>query len=163
MGIHMTRKRIYLETSVIGYLTARPSNNIENAARQLSSAKMWDSTDEFEFLISPIVIAEWERGDAQLVIKRSPLIAPLPILEATPIAFDLAAQLIKLQALPAKASDDALHIAIAAVHGINAIASWNFKHISGAWARRKIETALTQLGFNPPIIASPEALTEIKK
>jgi predicted nucleic acid-binding protein len=159
----MARKRIYLETSVIGYLTARPSNNIENAARQLSSAKMWANTDEFEFVISPIVIAECERGDPQLVIKRSVLIAQLPILEASPPAFDLAAQLLTRQVLPTKAGDDALHIAIAAVHGMDAIASWNFKHISGAWARRKIETALTELGFTPPIIASPEALLEIKK
>ncbi|MDI9332807.1 MAG: hypothetical protein QM533_00360 [Cytophagales bacterium] len=70
--------------------------------------------------------------------------------------------MIARQALPTKANDDALHIAIAAVHGIDAIASWNFKHISGAWARRKIETALAELGFTPPIIASPEALMEIK-
>ena len=94
--------------------------------------------------------------------KRIELIAPLTSLQLSPQSIQLTEQLLKRGALPANSADDAAHIAIAAVHGVEAIASWNFRHISGAWARRKIEIALAELGFTPPVIASPEALMEIK-
>jgi predicted nucleic acid-binding protein len=154
-------KIIYLETSVIGYLTARPSNNIENAARQLSSAKMWANTASFQFVISSVVLDECSKGDAQLVQRRMQWIAHLPMLSMTAQSIRLAEQLIQKKAVPATSADDAAHIAIAAVHEVDAIASWNFRHISGAWARRKIEIALAELGYVPPIISTPEELLEV--
>ena len=90
------------------------------------------------------------------------LFRSLTSLALSPQSTQLTEHLLAQGAFPAKSADDAAHIAIAAVHGVDAIASWNFRHISGAWARRKIETALTELGFTPPVIASPEALMEIK-
>lgn len=154
-------RTIYLETSVIGYLTARSSNNIENAARQLSSAKLWANSAGFQFVISSVVLDECSKGDQQLVLRRMEWIAHLPVLAMTAQALELAEQLIEKKAVPANSADDAAHIAVAAVHEVDAIASWNFRHISGAWARRKIENALTDLGYTPPIISTPQELLEV--
>lgn len=75
-------------------------------------------------------------------------------------AVDLAESLIRLEAMPAKAYADALHIACASMEHMDLIASWNFRHIASIWARQKIRDALLQLGFAAPIIATPEDLVE---
>jgi hypothetical protein len=75
----------------------------------------------------------------------------------------LAAHLLRTKAIPAKAFTDAVHIAMAAVHEVRFIASWNFRHIVGALARRKIELALAQAGAFVPVIATPEEILESLK
>jgi hypothetical protein len=70
----------------------------------------------------------------------------------------LAQLLIERKALPALAVADAAHIAIATIHRVKAIASFNFRHIAGAFARRSIEMTLRQLGYEPPVIATPEEI-----
>ena len=62
--------------------------------------------------------------------------------------------------LPSFALADALHIAIATINKARIIASYNFRHISGVSARQKIELALTQLGYQSPVIATPEIIME---
>ena len=68
--------------------------------------------------------------------------------------------LLRPKAIPAKAYTDAVHIAIASLHGIEFIASWNFRHIAGALPRRNIESALAALGVSVPVIATPEEILE---
>jgi hypothetical protein len=53
---------------------------------------------------------------------------------------------------------DALHVAISAVHGINYLVTWNFKHIANATMRDRIESVCRDNGFEPPIICTPEEL-----
>ena len=64
--------------------------------------------------------------------------------------------LLRKKAVPAKAFIDAVHIAITALHEIRFIASWNFRHIVGAVARRNIELALAEADSFIPVIATPE-------
>ena len=105
-------------------------------------------------------MAEATVGDAQAVSNRLVFCNALPVLNLPDGVLELAQQLIAKRAVPTKAFTDALHIATAALHEVDPIASWNFKHIAGPMARRKIEHTLATLGEFVPTISTPEEILE---
>jgi predicted nucleic acid-binding protein len=157
------KPRIYIETSVISYLAAWPSADAINATRQHFSYQLWKKREQIELLVSDAVLAEVQIGDLEAVRNRMVYCNSLPLLEVHPEAEALAGMLLKKKAVPAKAFTDAVHIAIAALHEIRFIASWNFRHIVGAIARRNIETALAEAHAFVPVIATPEEILESLK
>ena len=154
------KSRIYVETSVISYLAARPSDNAVNASRQYFSYQLWQRRERLGLVISEAVMAEATVGDAQAVSNRLVFCNALPLLGIPGDALELAEQLVAKRAIPVKAFTDAVHIATAALHQVDLIASWNFKHIAGPIARRKIEQTLAKLGQFVPTIATPEEILE---
>ena len=154
------KSRIYVETSVISYLAARPSDNAVNASRQYFSYQLWQRRERLGLVISEAVMAKATVGDAHAVGNRLVFCNALPLLGLPSDALALAEQLVAKRAIPAKAFTDALHIATAALHKVDLIASWNFKHIAGPVARRKIEQTLATLGQFVPTIATPEEILE---
>ena len=151
------KRKVYLETSVISYLTSKSSQNSITTNRQLQARLLWERK-RFAFVISDVVLDEISLGDKTQTESRLVLVEGLPVLPTNEEAQYLAQLLITRKALPNKAIADAFHVAIATFHRVTAIASYNFRHISGAFSRRLIENTLLQLGYSPPIIANPEEL-----
>jgi predicted nucleic acid-binding protein len=152
------KPRVYVETSVVSYMAARPSRDATKSARQLQARAFWNAQNRFTFVVSPVVLDEAARGNAGQAAKRLSLLNGLTQLNLSPETDYLAQLLIERNALPAQAVADAAHIAIATVHKTMAIVSFNFRHIAGAFARRNIEMTLRQLGYEPPVIATPEEI-----
>lgn len=152
------KTKIYVETSVLSYLVARPSRDPIKAARQLQAKALWDAQGRFQLLVSPTVIEEAQRGNSQQAQLRLQAAQALQVLPLNNEAAFLAQLLIDRQALPKDAVADALHIAIATVNCIKVLASFNFKHLASVFARAKIEQTLRQLGYEPPLIASPQEI-----
>ena len=86
----------------------------------------------------------------------------MTLLETSDQALDLAKELIQAGALPAKAADDALHIAVAAINGIPYLLTWNCRHLANATMRPVIEKVCEGRGVKAPIICTPEELLEAK-
>jgi predicted nucleic acid-binding protein len=154
----MAKPRIYVETSVISYLTARPSRDHIKAARQLQARALWAAQERFHLAISPAVQDEITRGHAGQATLRLKAVENLQVLSLSEEASYLAGLLINRKALPAKALADSVHIAIATAHKIQVVASFNFRHLASVFARAKIETTLRQLGYEAPLIATPEEI-----
>ena len=155
------KPKVYLETSVISYLTALPSNDLRAMANQNSTLEWWQTQREkFELLISEFVIAEASMGNLDAAQRRLVAVANLAELEANESVKILGKALIQQHALPAKAEIDAYHVAIAAVHGVEFLLTWNCTHIANAATRPKIEATCRRLGFEPPIICTPLELME---
>ncbi len=154
------KPRIYVETSVISYLAARPSLDAVNAARQYESLRLWSARDQFELVISSLVIDEASDGDATAAAQRLRLLDGLPQMSYAVETIATAKSLVASGAFPPKAFADALHVAIAAPNECDAIASWNYRHIASAWARQRVEAHLRKLGLTVPAIATPDALLE---
>jgi hypothetical protein len=152
--------KVYIETSVISYMTARPSAEPITLARQLSSVMLWQLQHQFEFFVSDAVIDEISVGDPSAAQVRLASVTGLPRLEETPASQALAQALMLSKAVPETSELDALHIALAAVHQMDFIASWNFKHIAGASARQRVSKALRELGYAHLAIFTPEDLIE---
>jgi predicted nucleic acid-binding protein len=159
----VVKHKIYVETSVISYLAARPSLDAINSTRQHFSRQLWARRFDLDLLVSDAVLSEMRIGDEEAVRRRLEFCGDLSMLDVHPEAETLALHLLLKKAVPKKAFTDAVHIAIAALHEIQFIASWNFRHIVGAVARRNIEVALAQAGRFVPVIATPEEILESLK
>jgi hypothetical protein len=153
------KPRVYLETSIIGYLTSWPSRDLVTAARQQITRNWWrNRRGEYELYVSGSVLAECASGDPTAAAERWEVIRDLPPLDQTDEALELAAQLMADIPLPAKADIDAMHIAIAVVHGMDYLLTWNCRHIANAELRKPIESACKAFGLTAPIICTPEEL-----
>jgi hypothetical protein len=156
-------QRIYIETTFVSYLTARPSRDLIVAAHQQLSHDWWDHCRKaYELCISQLVLQEAGDGDPQAAQERLNFLATMSLLEITEEAVALAEQLVRTGALPEKAENDALHIAIAATHSIPYLLTWNCRHMANATIRRQIETICVGKGYKAPIICTPEELMEVK-
>lgn len=150
---------VYIETSVISYYAAHPSRDIVTAARQTITREWWEETkSQFDVYLSVLVIEEVKGGDAEAVRRRQQAISGLPILEINEAAEQLAKQLLDERLIPESSAEDALHIALATVHGMDFLLTWNFRHINNAEMKAWIRTAIESLGYECPIICSPEEL-----
>ena len=153
------RSKVYVETSIISYLAARLSRDLITAAHQQITQEWWDNhRADFDLFISQLVVREASAGDELVAKKRLELIEQIPLLELNPQALDLAYALVQLGPLPEKASEDALHIAVATVHGIDHLLTWNCKHIANAQIRNAVVKVCRGRGYEPPIFCTPEEL-----
>jgi hypothetical protein len=143
------KPRVYIETSVLSYLTNWRSRDLVQAAHQEVTSEWWAGRERFELFVSDAVLAEAGRGDPAAAQSRLAAAEGLPA---------LAAALLRAAAMPAKAAVDAAHVAIATVHGMNFLLTWNCKHIANAVMRESIEAVCRRAGFRPPIICTPEEL-----
>jgi predicted nucleic acid-binding protein len=152
---------VYLETSIIGYLTSRPSRELIVAAHQQLTRDWWDlHRTSYELFVSEAVIAECSAGDPAAANERLDQLSGLPILDISDDVEQLANQLVRGIPLPDKASVDALHVAVATVNGIDFLLTWNCTHIANAALQHKIEAICSAAGYNPPVICTPEQLMD---
>lgn len=150
--------KVYIETSVVSYLTALPSRDLVVAAHQQLTHAWWTTKDAFELYVSEAVLAEAGAGDPSAAARRLAAVGALPVLAINNEAADLAAHLVEAGILPRKAFVDALHVAAAAVHGMDFLLTWNCAHIANARVRAKVEEQCRSLGLQPPTICTPEEL-----
>lgn len=152
------KQTVYIETSVISYQAARPSRDLIVAAHQQITQEWWAVRDDWELYASRLVLSEAMRGDPSASSRRVQQLHGIPHLAMTPRIETLVVALIEVAALPEKAVEDAFHIALAAVHGMDFLLTWNCKHIANATKRGIIESVCEMAGYAMPVICTPEEL-----
>jgi predicted nucleic acid-binding protein len=158
----MRKPTLYLETSVVSYLVARPADNLVIAARQWHTQGWWNQhRRRFRIFVSRFVWDESSQGDAEMVRRRLRVVKPLPWLPITNPVARLAAALVGKGPLPARAQVDAMHIALAAVHGIQFLATWNLTHINNPAMADELRAICQANDFHCPVICTPEELMVI--
>ncbi|MDD5139829.1 MAG: type II toxin-antitoxin system VapC family toxin [Verrucomicrobiales bacterium] len=114
------KAKLYLETTIVSYLVARPSRDLVVAAHQEQTRNWWEQRrGDFDIRISQVVLDEAKVGEPQMAAKRLELLRPFPLLTINPETVRLAEQLIRSGPLPAKAARDATHIALSAIYGVH--------------------------------------------
>jgi predicted nucleic acid-binding protein len=147
---------VYIETSIIGYLTARTSNNLILMANIEATREWWDTRrEQFELYISQTVLDEAARGDAEIAKRRLEILSDFPLLEVNEAVQDLAAQFLTKSNLPPKAADDAIHIAVATIYSLDYLLTWNCKHIANAQIQKKLVQISLDAGYELPTICTP--------
>jgi predicted nucleic acid-binding protein len=150
---------VYLETSFVSYLTARQSRTIIGAAHQQITRDWWERERlKYELRISELVLLECSKGDAEAARRRLDAIRGIPRLELGDTVRTVAHDLVTRGFVPAKVAEDALHIAIAATHGVDFILTWNFKHIANPILQARIAECLSEWNLVIPFICTPEEL-----
>jgi predicted nucleic acid-binding protein len=153
------KPKVYIETSVISYLTARASRDVVVAGHQQATQTFWERLEsEFDPFVSSLVVEEAERGDAVLAAKRLAAIGDFPVIENSSKAEALAGEIIKGRGIPKEYPEDALHIALAAMAGMNFVVTWNFSHINNPFTRTVIRQIVENAGYSCPELVSPDEL-----
>jgi predicted nucleic acid-binding protein len=155
------KKRVYVETTVVSYLTARPSRDVMIAGHQEATRDLWPKlASDFETYVSALVHDEAGHGDPEQARKRLEAIAPFPMVEIDDEARALAEEIIDGRAIPEEYPEDALHVAVAAVNGMDVLVTWNFTHLNNPFTRMMIRQAVENAGYECPEICSPDELLE---
>ncbi len=150
---------VYIETSIFGYLTARSTNNLIIAANIKLTLDWWDSRRNlFVLYASEVVLDEAAKGDTAIASQRLDLLQSLMLLDLSEEAIELSQEFLKQSNLPPKASNDALHIALATVYGLDYLLTWNCKHMANAQIQKKLSQISSQLGYELPVICTPYEL-----
>lgn len=113
---------------------------------------------DFESVVSQLTIEEARRGDPDAARRRLQVLTGIPLLDLTPEAFHLAEQFLDEGALPARAKDDALHLALCSVHEVPYLLTWNFRHLANARIREVLSGICVHAGYGSPVICTPDEL-----
>ena len=154
------KQKVYIETSVISYLTAWRSRDLVIAGNQETTQEWWARKDEFDLFISQFVLDEAAAGDSSAAHERLRTLAGIPELEVVEQVIEMSQELIVQTALPANARLDALHISVAALHQMHILLTWNCRHIANPMQRPTIESVIRGFGYQPPVICTPQELLE---
>lgn len=152
------KRKVYLETSVISYLTARPSRNLIEAGHQQSTYIFWERRDQFALNASELVLRECAAGDPDAARRRVAALSGVDLLEVTAQSVELAKDLVASGIVPPNASEDALHICIATVHFMDYLVTWNCRHIANPEMQARIAESFRSKALLLPFICTPEEL-----
>jgi hypothetical protein len=153
--------KVYVETTVISYLTAWPSAEVVTSAHQQITQDWWTTKRSlFDLFVSDLVREEVAAGDEDAASRRLGIVESLPSLAVDQNARQLARILVQRLRIPARAAADGAHIAIAVANGMDYLLTWNCRHIANARLRTIIEDVCASLGYSAPVICTPEELME---
>jgi len=156
------KPKVYIETTIISYLASRPSRDLIVAGHQQITHEWWQTArPNFATVSSQLVAREAGAGDAEAATVRLAFLAGLPLLEISEEALTLTHHLLQSKAIPQAFPEDALHVAVAVVNGIEYLLTWNYKHLANAGMRTKIEATCRELGYEAVVICTPEELMEV--
>jgi predicted nucleic acid-binding protein len=153
---------VYVETTIVSYLTARPSRDLIRAAHQQITRDWWDTRRaDFSLVIPQLVLDEAGAGDVGAAAERLESLAAVPLLEYRPPTLALAQSLGRALQLPMQARGDALHVAVCAANAIDFLLTWNCRHLANAALAPIIEQTCRSHGVAGPRIVTPEQLLEV--
>ena len=154
-------RSVYVETTVVSYLTAKPSRDLVVAAHQQVTREWWEKAClRFDLHVSAVVIDEVSEGDQEAAEKRKTIVAGMKLLARTPEVEDMKAEYARKLPIPDKALADCYHLALASWHGMDYLVSWNMKHIVNGDVILAVQEINAARGIRTPLICTPEELVE---
>ncbi len=153
--------RIYLETSFFSACISTRTSPKSVAWRETSNEWWQTQAGRHELYVSDEVVAElsdpeFAQGSGALAMLRG-----LRLLELGPEVRGLAEILVREKVMPSPAvSGDALHVAVATVHGMDYVLTWNVQHMANPNKRMHFGVVCLRLALIPPQIVTPDLLME---
>ena len=152
----MEKKTVYIETTVVSYLTARPTSDLVGAAWQAITADWWETQrGRFELCASEVTVSEAGGGDAGAAARRLAALADVALLPVTNGAVELSEALVRGGAVREQAESDAMHVAVAAVHGVDYLLTWNCRHLDNAETKPIMRRICGEWEYVVPEICTP--------
>ena len=148
---------IYIETSIVSYATARASREPHILVRQMDARRWWEEhASRFDLFVSQAVLDESARGDPVAAQARLELLTNATLIPLNTEVARVARELLLRSLLPPTAALDALHVAAAAVGGVDYLLTLNCRHIANAFMLPLIYQTLDELSVSRPLICTPE-------
>ena len=152
---------VYIETTIPSYLAAYPSSHPSIAADQSAMHEWWQNErSRFRLYTSVFTLDEAGRGDAGAAARRMKFLEGIPELAIPPELPLIEGDIIKLFRLPPRAHTDASHLALAVLHRMDYLLTWNCAHLANASHQKELMEYCTYHGLHVPIVCTPESLTQ---
>ncbi len=154
--------KVYVETSFVCYLTGDQTLDAKIAADQAYTRQWWrDEQPSCEVVASRFVLAEASIGKPEAVSRRLDILKDIKFVGGDDDAIEtLARQLIEGHALPEKETTDALHIAAAAMAGVDVLLTWNCRHMANPHTLPKTREILGRAGYVCPQVMTPKTFLD---
>ena len=153
---------VYIETTVVSYLTSRPTRDLLVAAHQQVTREWWDlGLPNLDAYISAVVVDEISRGNPIAADKWLETVRGFPLLEVVPEVDELAELYFATIDIPDGARADSYHLALACHHGMDFLVTWNCKHLASGRVKLLLERVNSSRGLRTPFICTPEELMEV--
>ena len=153
---------VYIETTVVSYMTSRPTRDLLVAAHHQVTREWWKTAlPKLDAYVSAVVLDEISRGDPAAADKRVTAVSAFPLLEVVPEVHELAGLYFARIEIPDAARADSYHLALACHHGMDFLVTWNCKHLASGRVKLLLERANATLGLRTPFICTPEELMEV--
>lgn len=150
-------RKIYIESTIPSYYTAKPSKIPKTHERQILTKKFWSyAVDFFDLYISTMVLMEIKRGDSEVAEARRLAILPFKLIQVSENDNELAEVYVRMLKLPQDARADAVHIAAACLHKMDYLITWNCNHIANGQNLRKIQDYNLKHKIHIPVLTTPE-------
>lgn len=147
---------VYIETTVVSFLVAKASRDVEIAGQQQTTWDWWQTRRKaFQCVTSEETLAEICRGDSEQAALRMEAMSGMPVLPVTREVADLAADFLRTGSLPASARSDAVHLAVATRARIEYLLTWNCRHLANAQILRRLEREAVRYGWELPTVCTP--------
>ena len=138
----MSKPKVYIETTIPSYLTARPSRDAVTRHRRRSTQTWWRSQrSKYDLFTSQVALQEAEAGDPEAAQRRLAALQGLPLLDLTAEVEELVAKIVGPGMIPREYPEDASHIAVATVNGLDYLLTWNLSHIAKRDAPEQLRTS----------------------
>ncbi len=152
---------VYIETTIPSYLAAHASSHPSIAADQKTTHEWWkNERSRFRLYTSVFTLDEAGRGDTEAAARRMKFLHGIPELDIPPELPLIEGDIIKLFRLPPRATTDASHLALAVLHRMDYLLTWNCAHLANASHQKELMEYCTYHSLHVPIVCTPEALTQ---
>jgi predicted nucleic acid-binding protein len=153
------KPKVYLETTIPSVLAAWPSRDLIMAADQQVTRTWWEKERvKYDLVISTLVLDEIREGDPEAAVARLAAVAECQILTMDDPVIQLGEAIMRTRLIPARAYNDALHVAVATRHGVDFLLTWNCRHLANAMISERVRMACRAAGYDPPVICTPYTL-----
>lgn len=154
---------VYIETTIPSYLAARPSSDLNIAADQQLTHHWWTHESfQFRLYTSVFTLDEAGRGDVNAADRRQRFLNDIPDLAIPPEFLALEADIIRLFQLPPKAQTDASHLALAVLHRMDYLLTWNCTHLANSVLQKELMDYCQYHTLHVPIVCTPRTLTKFE-
>lgn len=158
----IAKLKVYLESTISGYATARPTSNVDAAVKQAYTIQWVEKwMKKCDCYVSRYVIAENRNGDEAAAQRRLEFNRQASYLDVdVRLTTALAQKLIRPDAIPENQMTDALHVAIAVLGEMDVLLTWNCNHINNPVTLPKVLSEIERAGYRPPLILTPQQFIE---
>jgi predicted nucleic acid-binding protein len=149
------KTRVYIETTIPSfYYTLR--TDTESVARMNWTRRWWSEfASQFRLVSSPAAITELRKGTGKTTEQRISLLKDAELLEVTSQVEDVAHVYIERLVMPNDPGGDALHLALASVHRVDVLLTWNCRHLANPSKMEHIRLVNYELGLPMPFLTTP--------
>lgn len=151
---------VYLETSIISAIVTTRTDHASQYRREVSFEWWNTQAARHQLFISLEVIAELSHHAFRRSAEALELVKEVPIVPIDDEVRGLALILVREKVMPSPVAGDAVHVALACVHGLEYMLSWNVRHLANPNKLQHLQGICLRTGRIPPRIVTPDLLWE---